>query len=213
MKRQKRRSAVRTRLPFPSLLHYIHFTHSDSVIACCARSLLAGVEDVTCRRRTPYSDSESNRQRSEVRGCAYSLNHAQIFFNDHVGGQMMLARKILVSALLAAGTIVSVATPLPSAAASSVDVQLDFGPPPPRYEPAPAPRRGYVWSPGYWRWNGHRHMWVGGHWERARPGYAYRAPEWVEREGRWHYQPPRWDRDGDGIPNRRDQHPDNPYRG
>jgi len=28
----------------------------------------------------------------------------------------------------------------------------------------PAPREGYIWSPGHWEWNGRRHVWVAGHW-------------------------------------------------
>lgn len=124
----------------------------------------------------------------------------------------MFMRKVLVSALFAAGMIGAVATPLPSVAA--VDVQLNFGPPAARYEAVPAPRHGYVWSAGHWEWRGNskHHTWVAGSWQRERPGYAYRAPTWVEREGRWHYQASRWDRDGDGIPNNRDAHPDNRNR-
>jgi hypothetical protein len=119
----------------------------------------------------------------------------------------MFTKKVLVSALIAAGTLGAAATPLPSVAASNVDIQLNFGPPPARYEAVPAPRHGYEWEPGHWQWNGHRHVWVAGHWIRERPGYAYYAPRWVERDGRWHYQPSRWDRDGDGIPNRNDPTP------
>ena len=71
-----------------------------------------------------------------------------------------------------------------------------------------------MWAPGHWQWNDyrHRHVWVAGHWERYRPGYAYRSAEWMERDGRWVYQPSRWDRDGDGIPNRYDATPDGERR-
>lgn len=119
----------------------------------------------------------------------------------------MFTKKVLVAVLIAAGTLGAVATPLPSVAASNIDIQLNFGPPPPRYEVVPAPRRGYVWAPGHWQWNGRGHVWVAGHWERGRPGYAYQAPGWVERDGYYHYRPSRWDRDGDGIPNHRDPTP------
>ena len=126
----------------------------------------------------------------------------------------MFTKKVLVSALIAAGTLGAAAAPLPSVAASNIEIYINAAPPPSRYEVVPAPRRGYVWAPGHWQWNDsrHGHVWVAGHWERARPGYAYRAPEWVERGGRWHYQPSRWDRDGDGIPNRRDRTPDGGFR-
>ena len=119
----------------------------------------------------------------------------------------MFMKKVLVSALFAAGMIGAVATPLSSVAA--VEIQLNFGPPANRYEAVPAPRRGYVWAPGHWQWNAkrHRHFWTAGYWERSRPGYAFQRPQWVERDGRWHYQARRWDSDGDGIPNRRDPTP------
>jgi WXXGXW repeat (2 copies) len=122
----------------------------------------------------------------------------------------MLAKKALVSALIAAGTFGAVATSLPSAAATNVEFYVNTAPPPPRYEAVPAPRRGYVWSPGHWRYseNRHRYVWEPGHWEHARPGYAYHAPRWEEHNGRWYYNASLWDRGGDGIPNSRDRTPD-----
>jgi hypothetical protein len=118
---------------------------------------------------------------------------------------IMRTKKALVSVLLAAGTIVATAIPLPGLAAANID--LSFGPPPPRYEVVPPPRSGFVWAPGYWSWDGHRHVWHHGHWVRARPGHVYRAPYWVEHNGHWTYRESRWDRDGDGIPNHRDPTP------
>ena len=87
-------------------------------------------------------------------------------------------------------------------------------PPPPRYEPIPNPRPGYVWAPGYWQPYGSRHNWVAGHWT-AQPGYVYRDPGY---DGRWDDR--RWERrhgyrrdsDGDGVPDRYDRRPHNPYR-
>jgi hypothetical protein len=93
-----------------------------------------------------------------------------------------------------------------------VQVQYHRAPPPPRHEAVPRPRRGMAWVPGHWEWRGHRHVWMQGHWVKARPGYHYREPRWVEHGGRWNMQPGGWDRDGDGVPNRYDRRPDNPYR-
>ncbi|MYM31211.1 BcpO-related WXXGXW repeat protein [Duganella sp. CY15W] len=89
---------------------------------------------------------------------------------------------------------------------------ISVAPPPPRYEVIPAPRPGYIWSPGYWEWRTNRHVWIGGNWIASRPGYFYTQPRWVEREGHWFRQEARWDRgpngdrDHDGIPNRYDHH-------
>lgn len=127
----------------------------------------------------------------------------------------MFTRNLLVSVLIAAGAIGAATTPLPSAAA--VDIQLNFGPPPARYEVVPDPRPGWVWAPGYWEWRGNRHVWRSGVWVRERPGYAYYPHRWVEREGRWNFERGRWDRsrrdsDGDGVPDRYDARPHNPNR-
>jgi hypothetical protein len=85
-------------------------------------------------------------------------------------------------------------------------------PPAPRYEATPRARRGMAWVPGHWEWRGHRHVWMAGYWVKARPGYHYREPRWVEHGGRWNMQSGGWDRDGDGVPNRYDSRPNNPYR-
>ncbi len=122
----------------------------------------------------------------------------------------MFMKKFLVSALMATGLLGGAALPLPSIAA--VDIYVNTAPPPPRHERVPDARRGYVWAPGYWNWQGNRHVWVKGHWVKERRGYAYRANEWVERDGRWQLRRGGWDRDHDGIPNSRDRHPNNPNR-
>jgi len=55
-------------------------------------------------------------------------------------------------------------------------------------------------------------VWVPGQWVRVRQGYHYRQPHWEQRGNQWHYARGGWDRDGDGVPNRYDRRPDNPYR-
>jgi len=94
-----------------------------------------------------------------------------------------MKRHLILAALIATGAAMYL--PLP-AMAQQVGVNIVIGnpPPPPRYEMVPAPRRGYVWAPGYWNWNGRRHVWVQGHWEHSRRGQVYMQPEWRhDREG------------------------------
>lgn len=142
----------------------------------------------------------------------------------------MFTKKLMISVLVAAGTLGAAVIPLPSIAA--VDIQLNFGPPPPlRVEPVPVPRPGYVWAPGYWDWRGNRHVWVDGYWIRERPGYYYRPHQWVQRGGSWYLERGRWDygrapyyererpeyrrgrdSDRDGVPDYRDSRPYDPYR-
>ena len=98
---------------------------------------------------------------------------------------------------------------------AEAQVIVRVAPPPPRNEPVPPPRRGMVWAPGYWDWNGRRHVWRNGRWVRARRGYRYMPDEWVERNGQWERRRGRWargDADGDGVPNRVDPAPNNPRR-
>lgn len=88
-----------------------------------------------------------------------------------------------------------------------------------RPEAVPRPRSGHHWVSGHWQQRGRHTVWQPGHWERSRPAYrpGYGAVHHPSPPGRpnGHYaqpRPPRWDRDGDGVPNRHDQRPNNPYR-
>lgn len=116
----------------------------------------------------------------------------------------MIIKHTLAAALVGA----AMASFAPTAGAAPVDIDIRFGPPAPRVVAVPAPRAGYVWSPGHWDWNGRRHVWVDGSWLRDRPGYAYVRPQWVQHGDRWHFYRPAWagrDNDRDGIPNRYDR--------
>jgi hypothetical protein len=120
--------------------------------------------------------------------------------------------KKLLLAAMAASAFGAVA--LPQVASAEV-VIVRTAPPAPRDEVVPAARRGYVWTPGYWNWNGHRYVWARGKYVRERTGYHYREPNWVENNGRWEFRRGQWargDRDGDGVPNRYDDRPNDPNR-
>jgi hypothetical protein len=121
--------------------------------------------------------------------------------------------KVLLGSLVAVA-LAGIATP--AAARSNFDVHVNLGAPPAAYyEVVPAPRVGWVWVPGHWSWRGHGHVWVAGHWLRSRAGYVYAPAAWYVREGRWYYNGGGWRRhdvDGDGVPNRYDRAPHNPYR-
>ena len=150
------------------------------------------------------------------------FNHPLLEMETDMKSSLTLASLIAIGAAAYA--------PLPSMAQ---DVQLYIGsaPPAPLYERAPAVRRGYVWSPGYWAWNGHRHHWVTGTYIVERPGYVYAPPAWQQRGGRWYMEQGRWssrgdhyagngygrqgfydngyrggDRDRDGVPDRYERH-------
>jgi len=134
-----------------------------------------------------------------------------------------MVKQILFAAMVAA----SFAT-IPASVSFARDIVVQIAPPEARYERIPAARRGYVWAPGHWNWNGRRHVWTSGHWVQERRGYRYYAPAWAERDGRWYQDRGGWrrgdrdrdgvpnrydrDRDGDGVRNNRDNRPDNPRR-
>ena len=138
------------------------------------------------------------------------------FFSAH-SGVIIHSKKALnmLKELLLAASVAAAFAATPIVAIAQIYVQV--APPPPRYEAAPAARRNQVWVPGHWEWRRNSHVWTAGYWVKARPGYAYNAPRWVERDGRWNMEQGRWarsnrDRDGDGVPNRRDAQPNNPNR-
>jgi hypothetical protein len=127
----------------------------------------------------------------------------------------MMMRKAVLSVLVAAASLGAVA--LPSVSEAHGDIRISVAPPPLRYEVIPQPRYGHVWTPGYWDYrqhhrSGYRHVWVNGYWVAERPGYYYRPHRWIQRDGYWHHERSRWDWDGDGVSNRYDRYPNNPYR-
>ena len=101
----------------------------------------------------------------------------------------MKRAKFLIASSFAA------ALSLPSAALQAADfsMQLNVGPPPPMYEPVPAPRDGYVWAQGYWDYDHDRHVWRKGHWEREHHGERYAQGEWTQRDGHWYLNRGHWE--------------------
>jgi hypothetical protein len=91
--------------------------------------------------------------------------------------------------LILALAAVSLALPLASQAGVGLSINLGGPavvvqppPPPPEAEevPPPPPPPQYVWTPGYWSWNGGQYVWVPGSYQVAQTGR-----HWV----RHHYEP------------------------
>ena len=100
---------------------------------------------------------------------------------------------IICAALFVAATGAAF-TPTQAHAQVNLNIIIGNPPPPPRHEVVPRPRPGYVWAPGYCNWNGHRHEWRAGHWERARQGQVYYRPQWVHVDNGWRLQEGGWRR-------------------
>jgi hypothetical protein len=62
----------------------------------------------------------------------------------------------------------------------SVGVSVSFAPPDlPVYEQPPCPGEDYIWTPGYWDWDGGDYYWVPGTWVLApEPGYFWTPGYW-----------------------------------
>lgn len=108
----------------------------------------------------------------------------------------MRLSSLVLSAVVACTTLSAcvIAAPPRRHAVVGVGLDIDVRPPPDRVVVVPAPRRGYVWAPGYWRWNGRSHVWVDGHWERERRGSHWVPAHWEERNGRYHFEDGHWAR-------------------
>ncbi|MGD1069372.1 MAG: YXWGXW repeat-containing protein [Bryobacteraceae bacterium] len=74
-----------------------------------------------------------------------------------------------------------------SIGAANAQVYVGVAPPRPVIEHrGPAPGAGYVWIPGYHRWDGHAHVWVAGYWQLPpRPHAHWVAARWAHRPGGW----------------------------
>jgi len=103
----------------------------------------------------------------------------------------MNLRNIVAASLLA---MVAASASTIAAARTNVDFNISVGPPPVVYEPVPPPRVGYIWAPGYWAWNGHRHVWHKGYWMHERHGYAWAPDHWDHRGDRWYFNRGHWER-------------------
>lgn len=75
--------------------------------------------------------------------------------------------KRIATTLLAAGLLATPMLALPpfATAAISVGISVNIAPPPlPVYEQPVVPGPGYIWTPGYWAWDGSEYYWVPGTW-------------------------------------------------
>ena len=118
-------------------------------------------------------------------------------------------KKLIIGSFVAAALA---AASIPASARTNVDFYLNVGPPVAPVEVVPAPRVGYVWVPGYYDWRYGRYVWVRGHYMHHRPGYVYDPVRWEYRDGRYYRHAAGWrDNDHDGVPNRYDRAPNNPY--
>lgn len=86
--------------------------------------------------------------------------------------QNSMRRRLLVRALAGVFGALAALAALPQKAHAGVfigvGVSVGVPPPPlPIYEQPPIPGAGYIWTPGYWAWDGDEYYWVPGTWVLA----------------------------------------------
>src|SRR4249919_2607460 len=79
------------------------------------------------------------------------------------------------------------------ASSDSFTIRIGTPPPPARVEVMTvAPSPGHFWVGGYWRWDGHKHVWTAGHWVKARPGQVWVREHWAHRGNEWFFTAGHW---------------------
>jgi hypothetical protein len=79
-------------------------------------------------------------------------------------------------------------------------IVVESAPPPLQVERF-SPRRGYAWTPGYWRWNPNqrRYAWNAGTYVPERPGSVWVPARWERGpDNRWHFSDGHWAQRGGG---------------
>jgi WXXGXW repeat (2 copies) len=76
----------------------------------------------------------------------------------------------------------------------AADIVVRVAPPRARVETrVPAPGPGYVWTPGYNRWDGRAYVWVPGAWVMPpHPHAHWVAHRWEHRHGGWVFVEGHW---------------------
>ena len=96
-----------------------------------------------------------------------------------------MIRKGLLAALIGAGLTFT---------ASAADIVVRVAPPRPLVERRVAPPgRGYIWTPGYHRWDGRAYAWTPGAWVRPpRPRAHWVPSHWVRHGHEWRFVEGHW---------------------
>lgn len=86
---------------------------------------------------------------------------------------------------------------VPALAQLQAEIYIPAAPPPPRVEVVPVLPADRVeverWQPGYWRWNGHEHVWTEGRYvARPQPRAEWLPGRWEQRPRGWVYVEGHW---------------------
>ncbi len=100
---------------------------------------------------------------------------------------MVNLKSARLALFLGLNSVALLAAPATARAQISIGISVGFAPPAlPVYEQPPLPSDGYVWTPGYWAWDGpyQDYYWVPGTWvEPPSPGYLWTPAYWSYDDG------------------------------
>lgn len=104
--------------------------------------------------------------------------------------------KRIATAVLAAGLLAAPMLAFPSLAEAqvSIGISVTIPPPPlPVYEQPIVPGPGYIWTPGYWAWDGSEYYWVPGTWVMPpEVGLLWTPGWWGWSDGYYRWHPGYW---------------------
>jgi hypothetical protein len=99
---------------------------------------------------------------------------------------MSWLRPLVIVALAAA-------TGTAAQAAKFVTEVVESPPPAPVTETVTvAPHPGWLWHPGYYRWEENKYVWTAGEWTEPRPGYRWEPHAWVKEGKGWRLREGEW---------------------
>ena len=72
-------------------------------------------------------------------------------------------------------------------------ITVETAPPAAKPSPPPTPTKvGYMWSPGYWNWDGTAYAWTDGEWVAVVQEKKWVAPAWKQKGKKWYFTPGHW---------------------
>jgi hypothetical protein len=103
-----------------------------------------------------------------------------------------LCRVSAIALMLGAPTFL--AFPESAGAQVAISVSVPIAPPAlPIYAQPPLPALGYLWTPGYWAWDGSDYYWVPGVWVRPpRVGFLWTPGYWGWNNGAYLFNEGYW---------------------
>jgi hypothetical protein len=93
--------------------------------------------------------------------------------------------------------LTAIAAPVPGIAQGGGEVRIyaTTAPPtapPAKVAPAPAAKVGYIWSSGYWTWNGSSYVWTEGSWVAVVQAKKWIPPTWTQEGSKWYFTAGHW---------------------